>query len=149
MSIFELDASVKELRELQALIDEANAQIEAIKDKIKLKMVDDGTEVLQGNGWKATWHTVTSSRLDSKALKAAYPELVAQYSKPSTTTRFTLAYEKPLVQALESTCTRSLNHPGGVVRIIPHTPPQVKNMEDITMIDTKALFNVKEEVVTV
>lgn len=91
MSIFELNASVKELRELQALIEEANAQIEAIKDKIKLRMVDDGTEVLQGNGWKATWHTVTSTRLDSNALKAAYPELVAQYSKPSTTTRFTLA----------------------------------------------------------
>lgn len=91
MSIFELDASVKELRELQALIEEANAQIEAIKDKIKLKMVDDGTEVLQGNGWKATWHTVTSTRLDSKALKAAHPDLVAQFSKTSSTTRFTLA----------------------------------------------------------
>ena len=91
MSIQEIDRKVQELRDLQALIDEANAQIEAIKDMIKLRMVDDGTEVLQGNGWKAAWHTVTSSRLDSKALKAAYPDLVAQYSKPSTTTRFTLA----------------------------------------------------------
>lgn len=65
--------------------------MEAIKDAIKLKMVDEGTEVFQGNGWKATWHTVISSRLDSKALKAAYPDLVARYSKPSTTSRFTLA----------------------------------------------------------
>ena len=91
MSIQEIDRKVQELRELQALIEEANAQIEAIKDMIKLRMVDDGTEVLQGNGWKATWHTVTSSRLDSKALKAAYPDLVAQFSKTSSTTRFTLA----------------------------------------------------------
>lgn len=91
MSIQEIDRKVQELRDLQALIDEANAQIEAIKDMIKLRMVDDGTEVLQGNGWKATWHAVTSTRLDSKALKAAYPDLVAKYSKPSTTTRFTLA----------------------------------------------------------
>lgn len=91
MSIQEIDMEVKELRELQALVDEATAQMEAIKDVIKLKMVDEGTEVLQGNGWKATWHTVTSSRLDSKALKAAHPDLVAQYSKPSITTRFTLA----------------------------------------------------------
>ena len=86
-----LDRKVQELRELQALVEEATAQMEAIKDAIKLKMVDEGTEVIQGNGWKATWHTVTSSRLDSKALKAAYPDLVAQYSKPSATTRFTLA----------------------------------------------------------
>ena len=56
-----------------------------------MKMVDEGTEVLQGDDWKATWQTVTSSRLDSKALKAAFPELVAQYSKTSSTTRFTLA----------------------------------------------------------
>ena len=91
MSIQEIDRKVQELRELQALVEEATAQMEAIKDAIKLKMVDEGTEVLQGNGWKATWHTVTSSRLDSKALKAAHPNLVAQYSKPSITTRFTLA----------------------------------------------------------
>lgn len=91
MSIQEIDLKVKELRELQALVAETTAQIEAIKDAIKLKMVNEGTEVLQGSGWKATWHTVTSSRLDSKALKAAHPNLVAQYSKPSITTRFTLA----------------------------------------------------------
>ena len=91
MSIQEIDCKVKELRELQTLVDEATAQIEAIKDAVKLKIVDEGTEVLHGNGWKATWHTVTSSRLDSKALKAAHPNLVAQYSKPSITTRFTLA----------------------------------------------------------
>lgn len=91
MSIQEIDCKVKELRELQTLVDEATAQIEAIKGAVKLKMVDEGTEVLHGNGWKATWHTVTSSRLDSKALKAAHPNLVAQYSKPSITTRFTLA----------------------------------------------------------
>lgn len=91
MSIQEIDIKVKELRELQAMIEEATAQMEAIKDSIKMKMVDEGTEVLQGDGWKATWHTVTSTRLDSKALKAAHPELVAQYSKTSSTTRFTLA----------------------------------------------------------
>lgn len=91
MSIQEIDIKVKELRELQAMVEEATAQIEAIKDSIKLKMVDEGTEVLQGDGWKATWHTVTTSRLDSKALKAAFPDLVAQYSKNTSTARFTLA----------------------------------------------------------
>lgn len=91
MSIQEIDMKIKELRELQAMVEEATAQIEAIKDSIKMKMVDEGTEVLQGNGWKATWHTVTTSRLDSKALKAAHPDLAAQYSKVTSTTRFTLA----------------------------------------------------------
>lgn len=91
MSIQEIDTKVLELKKLQAIVEEATAQIEAIKDSIKMKMVDEGTEVLEGNGWKATWHTVTSSRLDSKALKTAYPEIVAAFSKASSTTRFTLA----------------------------------------------------------
>ena len=91
MSIQEIDVKVKELRELQAMVEEATAQIEAIKDSIKLKMVDEGTEVLQGNGWEATWHTVTSSRLDSKALKTAAPELYQRFTKTTSTTRFTLA----------------------------------------------------------
>lgn len=82
---------MKELQELQDLVEEATAQMGAIKDAIKLKMVDEGTEVLQCNGWKVTWHTVTSSWLDSKVLKAAHPDLVAQFSKTSITTRFTLA----------------------------------------------------------
>lgn len=91
MSIFELDAKVMELRELQAMIADLEAQAEAIKDTIKTKMVDEGTEELTGNGWKATWHTVTSSRLDGKKLKADHPELYAQYTKTSAATRFTLA----------------------------------------------------------
>lgn len=91
MSIYELDAKVRDLRDLQDQIEQLTAEAEAIKDAIKQKMVDEGTEVLEGNGWKATWHAVTSSRLDTKALKAADPETFARYTKTSTVCRFTLA----------------------------------------------------------
>lgn len=91
MSIYELDAKVMELREIQAMIADLEAQAESIKDMVKAKMYDEGTEDLTGNGWHATWHTVTSSRFDSKKLKADHPELYSQYSKTSSTTRFTLA----------------------------------------------------------
>ena len=91
MSIYELDAKVMELREIQAMIAELEVQAEAIKDMVKAKMYDEGTEDLSGNGWHATWHTVTSNRLYSKRLKADHPELYNQYSKTSSPTRFTLA----------------------------------------------------------
>ena len=91
MSISELDAKVMELREIQSMIAEMEAQAEAIKDMVKAKMCDEGTEELTGNGWKATWHTVTSSHLDSKKLKADHPELYSRYTKTSSTPRFTLA----------------------------------------------------------
>ncbi len=41
------------------------------------------------------------------------------------------------MQALESISTRSLNHPGGVVNIIPHTPPQVKKYQEERTMDDR------------
>lgn len=91
MTITELDSRVAELRELQRTIEELSEQAEAIRDSIRAKMVEEGCEELTGNGWKATWHTVTSSRLDAKKLKAENPALYAEYCKSSTACRFTLA----------------------------------------------------------
>lgn len=54
-------------------------------------MVEQGAEVLQGDGWKATWKNVVSSRFDSKRFKADHGDLYGQYSKATTTTRFTLS----------------------------------------------------------
>ena len=91
MSIFELDSKIADLREIQQAIAELEAKAEEIKDMVKTKMMVEGTEELTGNGWHATWHTVTTARLDSKRLKADHPEIYSQYSKSSSTTRFTLA----------------------------------------------------------
>ena len=40
MSINEIEVKVKELRQLQALIDEAEAEADAIRDAIKAQMGD-------------------------------------------------------------------------------------------------------------
>ena len=53
--------------------------------------VERGAEVLQGDGWKASWKNVTSSRFDSKRFKNDYGDLYGQYSKATTTTRFVLS----------------------------------------------------------
>lgn len=86
MSINELEMKVRELRQLQQLIEEAEAEAEAIKDAIKAHMGD--SEELRAGEYKITWKPVTSSRLDSKALKAAAPELVERFTKTTTTRRF-------------------------------------------------------------
>jgi hypothetical protein len=57
----------------------------------KAAMVDQGTEVLQGDGWKTSWKNVSSSRFDSKAFHADHADLYSQYSKATTTTRFILS----------------------------------------------------------
>ena len=85
MSINEIESKVRELRQLQALIEEAQAEAENIRDAIKAHMGD--SEELRAGEYKVTWKAVTASRLDSKALKAALPEVVERFTSTTTTTR--------------------------------------------------------------
>ena len=91
MSTVEMNSKAQEYREIQSMIEELTAQAEAIKDAFKAQMVEQGSEELTGNGWRATWRAVTSTRFDNKSFKADHPELFAQYSKEQTVCRFCLA----------------------------------------------------------
>jgi predicted phage-related endonuclease len=46
------------------------------------------SEELRAGEYKITWKAVTASRLDSKALKAALPEVVERFTRATTTRRF-------------------------------------------------------------
>ena len=91
MSINEMDSKIKELRELRRMADELAGEISTIEDEIKAHMTALDTDELHGADFKITWKTITSNRLDSKALKADAPRLYAQYCKPTTTRRFCIA----------------------------------------------------------
>lgn len=89
MSINEMEGKIRELRQLQALIEEATAEAEAIRDSIKSAM--GSRESLQAGEYKVIWKAVTSSRLDTTALRKAAPELVEQFTKTTTVRRFVVA----------------------------------------------------------
>ena len=89
MSMNEMESKIRELRQLQALIDEATAEAEAIKDAIKAHMGD--TEELRAGEYKVTWKAVTSSRLDTTALKKALPDVAERFTKTTTSRRFCVA----------------------------------------------------------
>ncbi len=91
MSTIELNSTAHDLMSVRAMIAELEAEAEALTDKLKAHMVEQGAEVLQGDGWKASWKNVESRRFDSKAFKADHADLYGQYSKPTTTTRFVLS----------------------------------------------------------
>ena len=90
MSNTEINTTAKELLSVRSMIAELEAEAEALTDKIKAAMTERGEETLQGDGWRASWKNVSSSRFDSKTFKAEHGELYAQYSKQTITTRFTL-----------------------------------------------------------
>ena len=91
MSITELNSTAKDLISVRQMIEELQAEAEALTDKLKAAMVDQGTEIIQGDGWKASWKNVSSNRFDSKAFKADHADLYGQYSRQTTTTRFVLS----------------------------------------------------------
>ena len=91
MSISELDMKVKELRELRRMAEELQAEIDAAQDAIKAHMDSQGVDTLAGSDWKVTWKPVTSSRMDTAALKKALPEIAARFMKSTTNRRFVLA----------------------------------------------------------
>lgn len=88
MSINEI---MKELAQYKRLQDETAAIIEGLTDKIKQYMTDNQLETLTGDEHKATYKTVTSSRIDTTALKKALPEVATAYTKTTETRRFTFA----------------------------------------------------------
>lgn len=86
MSTPEIISKVSELQELRRMAEELEQEISAIQDEIKTVMGD--SELLIAGPYKVTWKTVTSSRLDTSALKKALPDVAAQYTRTSTTRRF-------------------------------------------------------------
>lgn len=91
MSINELDMKVKELRELRRMAEELQAEIDATQDAIKAHMDSQGVDTLAGTDWKVTWKPVTSSRMDTAALKKALPEIAERFMRSTTNRRFVLA----------------------------------------------------------
>lgn len=91
MSSSELSSKVQELRELRRMADELAAEMEAISDSIKAEMSAREVDELAGSDWKVTWKAVTTSRFDTKAFKATHAELYGQYTRETTSRRFTVA----------------------------------------------------------
>ena len=89
MSINEIEAKARELRQLQALIEEAQAEAEAIKDALKAAMGD--SESIQAGEYKITWKAVTSSRIDTTALRKVLPDVAERFTRETTTRRFSVA----------------------------------------------------------
>lgn len=91
MSINDMDSKIKELRELRRMADELAVEMESITDSIKRHMDAEGVDTLNGTDWKVTYKAVTSSRLDTTALKKALPDLTAQFTKTTTARRVCIA----------------------------------------------------------
>lgn len=91
MSIYEIDAKVKELKELRDMEAEVKSSIAAIEDSLKAEMLAKNTDVLSGKDDLITWKTIITNRFDSAAFKLTHADLFNQFSRSTTTRRFVIA----------------------------------------------------------
>ena len=86
----ELNTTARRLMKVRAHIERLKAEEAALTDKLKGAMEEAGTDSLTGDGWKASWKRVQSSRFDVKVFRAENPELSARYTKKFSMMRFLL-----------------------------------------------------------
>ena len=83
-----LDKIMKEVAEYTRMAEEIGATLDSLKDSLKKYMDENGLDSIAGNEHKASYKAVTSSRIDTTALKRDLPEIAAKYTKTTNTRRF-------------------------------------------------------------
>lgn len=91
MSRNELIAKIEALNEWEALLEEARAEAEAIRDSIKAEMLERDTEELTAGQYIIRWTSVLTNRFDTTGFKKAYGDLYKAFTKQSASRRFTIS----------------------------------------------------------
>lgn len=84
----EIIIKIQELMELRRMSEEIQSEIDALQDDVKNFMGSEETMI--AGAFKVSYKSITSSRLDSAALKRDLPNVAALYTKQITTRRFTV-----------------------------------------------------------
>ena len=91
MSKNELIAKIEALNAWEALMEDAKAEADAIRDSIKQEMLDREVEELTAGAYIIRWTSVLSNRFDTTGFKKAYGELYKTFTKQSASRRFSIS----------------------------------------------------------
>ena len=91
MSRNELITKIEQLKEWEAILEEAQAEAEALRDCIKAQMLEEDTEELAVGAYIIRWTSVLSNRFDSTAFKKEHSDLYKTFTKQVASKRFTIA----------------------------------------------------------
>ena len=90
MSKNELVSKIEALNEWEALMEEAKAEAETIRDSIKAEMLDRDTEELVAGKYIVRWTSVLTNRFDTTGFKKAYSDLYKTFTKQTASRRFSI-----------------------------------------------------------
>lgn len=87
----QIENRVKKLKAIEKQRKDLEAQEKALKEEIKRDMESKGLKELKTKNFIIRWKEIISNTLDSKALKATFPDICEQFTKQSASKRFTIA----------------------------------------------------------
>ena len=91
MSTIEITSKIEALKELEALIEEAKAEADTLRDEIKTEMLNRNTEEMEAGQYIVRWTPVLSQRFDSTAFKKVMPDIYKSFTKQVSSRRFSIA----------------------------------------------------------
>lgn len=91
MSNTDIISTIEQLKELEALIREAEKEVESLKDEIKAEMTKQNTEEMNAGRYTVRWTSVISNRFDSTAFKTEMKELYNRYVRQTESRRFSIS----------------------------------------------------------
>ena len=91
MSTKEIISKIEALTEWEAIIEEAKAEAEALRDEIKAEMLSRNTEEMEAGQYIVRWTSVLTQRFDTTAFKKVMPEVYKEYTKQVSSRRFSIA----------------------------------------------------------
>ena len=91
MTKAEMIAKIEALNEWEALMEEAKAEAEAIRDSIKAEMSERDVEELEVGTHIVRWTSVLTQRFDTTTFKKDMPDVYKSYIKQSASRRFSIA----------------------------------------------------------
>ena len=91
MSKNELIATIEALNAWEALMEEAKAEADAIRDSIKQEMLDRDVEELTAGAYIIRWTSVLSNRFDTTGFKKVYGDLYKAFTKQTSSRRFSIS----------------------------------------------------------
>ena len=91
MSKNELIAKIDALNAWEALMEDAKAEADAIRDSIKQEMLDRDVEELTAGAYIIRWTSVLSNRFDTTGFKKVYGDLYKAFTKQTSSRRFSIS----------------------------------------------------------
>ena len=91
MSTIEITSKIEALKDLEALIEEAKAEAETLRDEIKAEMLNRNTEEMEAGQYIIRWTSVLSQRFDTTSFKKVSGDLYKEYTKQTASRRFSIA----------------------------------------------------------